>query len=211
LDHLSAGRRSTTTDAYRTIPPTSYAGEQSQPAFSPDGRRVAFVWTGEDGESRKIYIKQPGSETLLKLTNLAESEFNPVWSPDGTQIAFLALSSEAGDGIYLISSMGGVPRKIFTPHSYVHWEQGVLSWSPDGKSLLFPDTADSQVVSSIYQLPLDTLQPHAITHPPAEWEGDMSPVFSRQEEDRLYSRNGGSGAGYLLDAGIRWRSHTVNA
>jgi Tol biopolymer transport system component len=74
--------------------------------------------------------------------------------------------------------MGGVPRKIFTPHSYVHWEQGALSWSPDGKSLLFPDIADSQVVSSIYQLPLDTLQSHAITHPPAEWEGDMSPVFS---------------------------------
>jgi Tol biopolymer transport system component len=115
---------------------------------------------------------------LLKLTNLAESEFNPVWSPDGTQIAFLVQSSEADEGIYLISSMGGLPRKIFTPHNYVHWEQGALSWSPDGKSLLFPDTADSQVVSSIYQLPLDTLQPHAITHPPAEWEGDMSPVFS---------------------------------
>jgi Tol biopolymer transport system component len=74
--------------------------------------------------------------------------------------------------------MGGLPRKIFTPHNYVHWEQGAPSWSPDGKSLLFPDTADSQVVSSICQLPLDTLQPHAITHPPAEWEGDMSPIFS---------------------------------
>jgi DNA-binding winged helix-turn-helix (wHTH) protein len=43
--------------AARIVPLTSYPGRQITPAFSPDGKQVAFAWDGEDGENFDIYCK----------------------------------------------------------------------------------------------------------------------------------------------------------
>src|ERR1700728_129048 len=82
--------------AFNIIPLTSYTGQQDQRAFSPDGTRVAFVWSKpDDNGSRNLFIKRIGSETLLRLTdNLEESDFSPAWSPDGTKIAYFSLSDK---------------------------------------------------------------------------------------------------------------------
>ncbi|MEX1054645.1 MAG: winged helix-turn-helix domain-containing protein, partial [Rhodothermales bacterium] len=44
----------------RTLPLTSYPGEEADPNISPDGMRVAFVWDGGTGGDRNIYVKQIG-------------------------------------------------------------------------------------------------------------------------------------------------------
>lgn len=163
--------------AFRVVSLTSYAGLQDQARFSPDGNRVAFAWSNLDEGNRNLYIKQIGSETLLRLTHGAELDFSPVWSPEGSQIAYLS-SSGKGLGIYTIPSLGGVPQKLYTPLGMVHWEQGDLSWSPDGKSLVFSDGASGHTPALLYLLSLDSLQARVITAPPHEWEGDFSPVFS---------------------------------
>jgi len=163
--------------AFRVIPLTSYAGQQDQAAFSPDGSRIAFVWTKTEDGSRNVFIKQIGSETLLRLTNGNEMDYSPAWSPDGSQIAFRAIS-EHGSGIFLVSSLGGQPQKVYTLLGPVQKEQAGLSWSPDGKRLIFADGFSENSPSSIYELSLDTMQAHAITAPPRVWDGDLNPVFS---------------------------------
>lgn len=163
--------------SFRVVALTSYAGQQDQAAFAPNGYSIAFVWTSPDNGSRNIYVKQIGNETTLRLTQGNESDYSPVWSPDGTQIAYLS-TSEKGLGIYVVSSLGGASKKIYTPMEIIHWEQGALSWSPDGKSLIFPDGVSIQTPSRIYMESLDTLQARAITSPPAAWDGDIAPVFS---------------------------------
>src|ERR1035437_4983358 len=99
--------------AIQTFQLTTSAGEQSQPAWSPDGKRLAFVWVKEDGSRQHIYIKELGSESLLRLTGLPDYEYSPAWSPDGKQIAFLS-SSEAGLGLY-VASLDALPsvRKVY--------------------------------------------------------------------------------------------------
>ncbi len=159
--------------AFSVIALTSYTGQQDQASFSPGGARVVFVWENPEDETRNLFIKQVGSETLLRLTHSPESDYSPVWSPDGTKIAYLS-ASDKGLGLYVISSLGGQPQKLYTPQSRVHWEQRALSWSPDGKSLIFPDGSPS----SIYVLALDTLQARPITTPPHVWDGDVNPAFS---------------------------------
>lgn len=159
--------------AFSVVPLTSYTGQQDQASFSPDGTHVVFVWQSPDDGSRNLFIKQIGSETLLRLTHGPEADYSPVWSPDGTRIAYLA-ATEKGLGICIISSLGGPSQKLYTPQGRVHWEQRALSWSPDGKSLIFPDGAPS----AIYSLSLDTLQAHAITAPPHDWDGDVDPAYS---------------------------------
>lgn len=174
---LWQARRPAALPAFRVISLTSYAGQQDQAAFSPTGTSIAFVWTSADDGSRNVFIKQIGSETTLRLTSGSESDYSPAWSPDGTQVAYLS-ASDKGLGLYAVSSLGGPARRLYTPQAIVHWEQGALSWSPDGKTLIFPDVSASRTPTAIYMESLDTLQAHAITTPPSAWEGDLDPVFS---------------------------------
>ncbi len=169
-----------THSGFRTVQFTSYAGEQTQPAFSPDGRRIAYVRIAEGGTSRRICVKQIGSESVMELTPPSdlEEQFSPAWSPDGRRIAYLA-RSKAGLGLYIAEAGANKrARRVFIPQEPSHWEQGALSWSPDGKTLIFPDHEGSQPSSSIFQLNLGSGAAHSLTSPPAGWEGDLTPAYS---------------------------------
>jgi len=174
--------------SFQTFQLTTNAGEQSWPVLSPDGKRVAFVWAKGDGGRQRIYVKQMGSESLMRLTDIPGDEYSPAWSPDGTQIAFLS-SSETGLGLY-VASLGGTPsvRKVYIPGVTTRWEQGALSWSPDGRHFALVDHLGGQANSAIYLIDLATLHASALTAPPPGWEGDLCPVFSRDGEKIAFLR-----------------------
>jgi Tol biopolymer transport system component len=164
--------------SFRTIQFTSYSGEQIQPAFSPDGRQIAFVWIAEDTASRRIYVKTIGTEEVKQLTSDRDEQFSPTWSPDGRQIAYLARSNE-GLGLWVVNLKSSAPpRKLLIPQEPSHWEQGALSWAPSGKSLIYPDHSGTSPNSSIFLLDLQTLNTRSITAPPPGWEGDLNPAYS---------------------------------
>jgi len=116
----------------KLVPVTTYAGWEQFPAFSPDGRQVAFYWTGEKGENPGIYVKLLGQPTALRLTSGPDAF--PVWSPDGGRIAFVRGlepgGARVGQAIYTVSSLGGPERKIRDIEV-----SGQIAWSPDGKWL----------------------------------------------------------------------------
>ncbi|MCU1327631.1 MAG: transcriptional regulatory protein-like protein [Bryobacterales bacterium] len=62
-------------------------GEEPQPVFSPDGKQVAFVWSGNSGNNRDIYVSLVGTHSTLRLTTDPASDTQS-WSPDGLSIAF---------------------------------------------------------------------------------------------------------------------------
>lgn len=161
----------------RTVPFTSYPGSQSQPAFSPDGNQIAFVWNGASRDNYDVYVKVIGAETPLRLTNDPDNEYSPAWSPDGRYLAYLR-ESQTDRGIYLIPANGGSARKIYNPTGAIEWDRASLSWSPDGKKLIFPDGKSASSPSQIFELAVDTLQAHNITSPPEHWDGDIGPAFS---------------------------------
>jgi Tol biopolymer transport system component/DNA-binding winged helix-turn-helix (wHTH) protein len=165
--------------SFKTIQFTSYPGEQTQPTFAPDGKRIAFVWIAENSRSRRIYIKTIGSEDVSPLIpDTEDQQFSPAWSPDGRQIAYLAIGKD-GLGLY-VADVGSntPPRRLLIPQEPSHWDQGALSWSPLGKSLIYPDHSGIQPNSSIFLLDLASLHTRSITNPPAGWEGDLNPAYS---------------------------------
>ena len=164
--------------AFHTFQLTTDAGEQSRPAWSPDGKQIAFVWQKEGDSQQHIYIQNVDSNSLVRLTSLPDSEYSPAWSPDGKQIAFLS-SSKSGLGLYIAALPPAKSvRRVYIPGDVTRWDEGALSWSPDGKSLVLDDHIDQQPSSSIYLIDMETLRAHPLTVPPAGWEGDLSPVFS---------------------------------
>lgn len=163
---------------FRTFQLTTDTGEQSRPAWSPDGKNLAFVWQKENDIERHIYIREVGSESLLRLSNLPCNEYSPVWSPDGKQIAFLA-SSNTGLGLYVATLFPEKSvRRVYIPGEITRWDEGALSWSPDGKRFVLVDHLGEQPNSSIYLIDAETLRVRALTFPPDGWEGDLNPVFS---------------------------------
>jgi Tol biopolymer transport system component/DNA-binding winged helix-turn-helix (wHTH) protein len=163
----------------RVVPLTTLTGFEIQPSFSPDGKQVAFAWTGNDPNNlafnRDIYIKVVGDERVLQLTTHPANDWFPAWSPDGRQIAFASMRD--GGGIYIVSPLGISERKLSSLRTMSR-----PSWSADGKSLLVaqqhvegkPGPGDG----ALYLIPATGGEPRQIlAAPPGTWYRD--PTYAR--------------------------------
>jgi DNA-binding winged helix-turn-helix (wHTH) protein/Tol biopolymer transport system component len=105
-------------------------------AFSRDGQWVTYTSYPDNTLWRS---RVDGSERL-QLTFPPSRAFLPRWSPDGKQIAFngkqIGFSTNLPDttwNIYLVSSEGGTPQRLFPSEQ----SEMDVNWSPDGNSLAF--------------------------------------------------------------------------
>ena len=104
---------------------------QENPAFSPDGRRLAFE-SSRSG-APEIWISNADGSDPVAVTSLkGPATGSPQWSPDGRWIAFDS-RSEGKARLYLVDSEGGTPRVVATGQP----DSSVPAWSPDGRWLYF--------------------------------------------------------------------------
>jgi eukaryotic-like serine/threonine-protein kinase len=113
-------------------------GADDNPAWSPDGKRIAF--TGRRGAAVDIYVMNADGTEQRRLTNQEESAvgFNrPAWSRDGKRLVFNSL---VRPDIYVIN-IDGTSLTNITNHEAS--EQGA-EWSPDGRRIAFASDRDGQ-------------------------------------------------------------------
>jgi dipeptidyl aminopeptidase/acylaminoacyl peptidase len=68
---------------------TSAKGGESAPAWSPDGRRIAFAAKREDDEVAQIYVMDlAGGGEAQRVTSGPLAARAPLWSPDGASILY---------------------------------------------------------------------------------------------------------------------------
>jgi Tol biopolymer transport system component len=73
-------------DGGRARPLTQGMAFDSQPAFSPDGRRVAFI-SDRDGAENLWVIGVDGNDAVKLSSNSADDQFaSPAWAPDGSHV-----------------------------------------------------------------------------------------------------------------------------
>ena len=94
------------------------------PAWSPDGKQIAFVsWRDGNGE---IYVMDGDGSNQLNLTRHAADDFAPSWSPDGQYIAFESVRDGQNE-TYVMQADGSAPiRLTFGPGLSLspHWDVG---------------------------------------------------------------------------------------
>ncbi|NNF58158.1 MAG: hypothetical protein HKN04_07935 [Rhodothermaceae bacterium] len=162
------------TQPLATVPVTSYPGEETDPALSPDGRSIAFTWDAGDGINFDLYVQPAVDEAPLQLTRTDADEFSPAWSQDGAQLAF-ARCSGGGCSIFVVPAFGGRERRIADLRP-LHVRD--LVWSPDGRTLALSARREPRGAFGLILLPLGTREPLRLTDSPASPPGDLDPAWS---------------------------------
>ena len=168
-------------------PLTMEAGMDMFPAWSPDGRSVAYSRRGAGGDPYHIFVRTAPAGTPRQLTSGAGSDVGPAWSPDGRRLAFTRWSD--GQVQYVTLPAEGGPERRLAEFAGAAEGRGASSpepsvaWTRDGRTLLVAGTGTAGVV----MLPVEGGPSKRVAEPP-EGAEDTSPAVSPDGRNLAFVR-----------------------
>jgi Tol biopolymer transport system component len=118
------------TAAGRFVPLAVEPGDETSPAWSPDGRSVAYA--GEASGTMQIFTRSLDAAVATQITRGATSVARPFWSPDGARIYFTDAAEDEGfrGDLWVVGATGGEPQLVLQ-------DAPVAALAPDGQTLAF--------------------------------------------------------------------------
>ncbi len=138
------------------------------PAFSPDGRQIAFRSERAGGG---LFVMGATGESTRRLSTFGD---NPSWSPDGRQIVFATEGEsdpharEKTSELWVVDAAGGEPKRIYAGDAVMP------SWSPGGHRIAF--WAVDQGIRDVWTVAADGSDPQRVTNAASV---DWNPVWAR--------------------------------
>ncbi|HIO06400.1 TPA: hypothetical protein EYN09_05665, partial [Candidatus Poribacteria bacterium] len=178
---------------------TDHPGDDHYPAWSPDGKQIAFVSNRDGGKASAIYVMDTEGNNLRRLTNDAKLTWvdSPDWSPNGKQIVFTSIVIDKGakgksSEIYVINVDGKNPRQM-TKDPKLTWTESP-KWSPDGRQFVFTGKAGNE----IYLINVNGKNLRQLTN---NLGGNSEPVWSPEGRQIIFSsERTGNYEIYMMDS-----------
>ncbi len=134
------------------------AGLASDPVWSPDGRKIAFVRLSK---RLGVYVVNVDGSGMRNLTPKPAGTYaSPAWSPDGRKIAFVSDRDDNSE-VYVMNANGSGQRNLTRNPAF----DADPAWSPDGRSIAFRSTRDGN--TDIYIMNADGSGQRNLTRSPA--------------------------------------------
>lgn len=129
----------------------------NEPAFSPDGTKIAFI-SSRSTELPELFVMNVDGSNVLRLTHEKKgiAAFSPTWSPDGKTIAFVG-QKDKFLYVYLIDPDGMNLRQLSATGGMC------AAWSPDGKEIAISTLLDSKH-TEIFAISADGKAVRQVTH-----------------------------------------------
>jgi dipeptidyl aminopeptidase/acylaminoacyl peptidase len=190
---------------------TETSGPVSAPAFSPDGRTIAYLGHGyrhESGRNMRLFTRPVAGGRATCLTGTLDrtcvpffSQVAPLWSPDGAWLTF-AVEDQGDAPIYRVQADGTA-----TPQRIIAGERQVtgLSASSDGAWLAFA-AMDPMSPAEVLVCRADGTREQQLTDLNGPWKAEVA--RSRPERFR-YERDGHQLDGWVMrpygcEPGVRY-------
>ncbi len=149
----------------------------SEPAFSPDGERIALT-VDRDGNLDVGVVDAGGGEIRI-LTDDGDDDFAPEWSRDGKYVYFASRRAGNLDILRVDVDGGGVEAVVFGPGN--QYQPAV---SPDGRTLAYVGSVDGRIGSGgIWTMPLPGGSPKLVHYEESSyrmkprWASDGASLF----------------------------------
>ena len=144
--------------------------DEEQPAFSPDGERIAFRSSREGGG---IFVMGRTGEAVRRVTRAG---FNPAWSPDGTRLVYSLENVELNPQ----NSLGRAETWVVTVETgearrLTEGDATLPSWSPHDRRIAYAARLRDRLKGSLWTMKVDGTDSVAI---PGGGGRDWNPVWS---------------------------------
>ena len=124
------------------------------PAWSPDGKRLAYV--SFEGDNSSVFVQNVFTGERQEVAAYEGINSAPAFSPDGRRLA-MTLSKDGNPEIYVLRLADNSLQRI-TRHRAIDTEP---NWAPDGSRLVF--TSDRGGTPQIYEVALSGGEPRRLT------------------------------------------------
>ncbi len=168
---------------------TEDQAEDWQPAWSPDGHRLAFV-SNRSGEDQ-IYVMGANGAELTCLTEGAGRNWAPAWSPDGTRFAFVS-DRDGQTEIYVMEADGSKPTRLTDDPAH----DLDPAWSPDNTRIAFVSTRAGD--ADIYVMEADGSNPINLNASDPTYEA--TPAWAPDGRIAFTSNRDGNMEIYVMEA-----------